>query len=236
MKKLSIVIIIILLNVNGKAQQRAGIFIDAARPGAKVEPSLHGIFFEEISHGGEGGLYAELIQNRGFEESRLPPATTLQNGFIVPERKPHFSLPNNRASDWRMRWEIKSPWPAWSVQASDSTSITLSLTKEKPLNEATANSLQVTINKVNANGVNNLVNEGFWGINTVKGETYDLSFFARTDNKYKGPLKVSLQSNEGKVLGSYDLKTITGGKFINSLFRLKLKFLSYHPLKDNGYI
>src|SRR6187551_3365728 len=127
MKKLSILIIIILLNVNGKAQQRAGIFIDAAKLGARVEPSLHGIFFEEISHGGEGGLYAELIQNRGFEESVLPPATSLENGFIVPHRTPHFSLPNNRASDWKMRWDIKSPFPAWSLQAADTSDISMTL-------------------------------------------------------------------------------------------------------------
>jgi alpha-L-arabinofuranosidase len=213
MKNLSILIIFFLVNVSVQAQQQATISIDAAKLGARVEPTLHGIFFEEISHGGEGGLYAELIQNRGFEESRLPPATTLENGFIVPERKPHFSLPNNRASDWRMRWEIKSPWPAWSLQSADSNAIKLALTKDNPLNDATPNSFQVTINKLNADGINNIVNEGFWGINTIKGETYNLSFFARTNNKFRGPLKVSLQSKDGKVLGSYEFKTITGGNW-----------------------
>jgi len=37
------------------------------QPGAKVSPSLYGIFFEEINQGGEGGLYGELLRNRGFE-------------------------------------------------------------------------------------------------------------------------------------------------------------------------
>src|ERR1700754_2640646 len=102
---------------------QATIAIDAGRLGASVSPTLHGIFFEEISHGGEGGLYAELIQNRGFEESRLPPATTLTDGFIVPNRTPHFSLPNNRASDWKMRWELHSQWPAWSLETGDAPGI-----------------------------------------------------------------------------------------------------------------
>ena len=208
MKKLPILVVILLVNVLVQAQQRATISIDAAKLGARVEPTLHGVFFEEISHGGEGGLYAELIQNRGFEESRLPPATTLQNGFIIPERKPHFSLPNNRASDWRMRWEVKSEWPAWSLQSADSNAIKLALTKDKPLNEVTPNALQVTINKLNPDGVNNLVNEGFWGIKTVKGDTYNLSFHVRTDSKFKGPIKVSLQSKEGKILGSYSFQSI----------------------------
>ena len=59
------------------AQQRASMVIHTGTVKNTVSPNLHGIFFEEISHGGEGGLYAEMIQNRGFEESRLPPGTTL---------------------------------------------------------------------------------------------------------------------------------------------------------------
>ena len=29
---------------------------------------MYGLFFEDISYGADGGLYAELIQNRNFEE------------------------------------------------------------------------------------------------------------------------------------------------------------------------
>src|SRR6266849_1915015 len=39
------------------------------RPGTQVSPSLYGVFFEEINHAGEGGLYAELVRNRDFEET-----------------------------------------------------------------------------------------------------------------------------------------------------------------------
>jgi len=191
------------------AQDRASITIDAATAGNPVSPTLHGIFFEEISHGGEGGLYAELIQNRGFEESRLPPNTTLQNGFIVPERAPHFSLPNNRASDWKMRWDLKSQWPAWSLRAGENADINLALTQEDPLNSATPNSLQVTIGKLDAQGKNDLLNEGYWGINTVKGDAYNLSFYAHTD-RYAGAFTVSLQSADGKILASHVFKSIAG--------------------------
>jgi alpha-L-arabinofuranosidase len=30
-------------------------------PGPKISPTLYGIFFEEINHAGDGGLYTELI-------------------------------------------------------------------------------------------------------------------------------------------------------------------------------
>ena len=33
-----------------------------------VNPDLYGLTIEEINHGIDGGLYAELIQNRSFED------------------------------------------------------------------------------------------------------------------------------------------------------------------------
>ena len=51
------------------------IVINLQDKGAEVASSMYGIFFEEINHAGDGGLYAELIQNRGFEEHELPSGT-----------------------------------------------------------------------------------------------------------------------------------------------------------------
>ncbi len=56
-------------------KQPAGtIRIDTAHPGAKISPLLYGIFFEEINRAGEGGIYAEMIQNRSFEDNTSYPA------------------------------------------------------------------------------------------------------------------------------------------------------------------
>src|SRR6187551_1961839 len=178
MKKLSILIIIILLNVNGKAQQRAGIFIDAAKLGARVEPSLHGIFFEEISHGGEGGLYAELIQNRGFEESKIPEGCTLDSGFIIPPQTPHYGT--GRVIDWKMPFEAKTDYPAWSLKTEGNAQANIALDLSKPLHESTPRSLRVDIAKMNEKGKVTVINEGFWGINIQKGESYDLAFYTRS--------------------------------------------------------
>lgn len=35
--------------------------------GAQVQPTMYGLFFEDINFGADGGLYAELIKNRSFE-------------------------------------------------------------------------------------------------------------------------------------------------------------------------
>ena len=41
--------------------------IDASKPIHSVHPDLYGIFFEEYSYSGEGGLYQQQIQNTNFE-------------------------------------------------------------------------------------------------------------------------------------------------------------------------
>jgi alpha-L-arabinofuranosidase len=43
------------------------ITIQADQPGAKINPAMWGIFFEDINFGADGGLYAELVKNRSFE-------------------------------------------------------------------------------------------------------------------------------------------------------------------------
>lgn len=41
--------------------------IDVAGVGPEVKPTMHGVFFEDINYGADGGLYAELVENRSFE-------------------------------------------------------------------------------------------------------------------------------------------------------------------------
>lgn len=55
------------------------ITIDVSREGAEVPASLYGVFFEEITHSGDGGLYAEMLMNRGFEDGNLPSGTTYKD-------------------------------------------------------------------------------------------------------------------------------------------------------------
>lgn len=45
------------------------INLDPSVTVTKVSPNLFGVFFEEINQAGEGGIYAELLQNRGFEKT-----------------------------------------------------------------------------------------------------------------------------------------------------------------------
>ncbi|XP_026413768.1 alpha-L-arabinofuranosidase 1-like [Papaver somniferum] len=47
--------------------QPAHLIVNASQGGSKIPETLFGIFFEEINHAGAGGLWAELVSNRGFE-------------------------------------------------------------------------------------------------------------------------------------------------------------------------
>lgn len=195
------------------SQLSASVAIHTNKEANKISPALHGIFFEEISHAGEGGLYGELIQNRGFEENRIPAGTVLKDGFLVPyPEKPHFMLEPGK-TDWKLEWPLKTDWPAWSAAGTGGNNITLSLTRQQPLNLATPNSMCVTIDGYNAAGKAQLINEGFWGIGVKKGEVYHLSFYAHTDAVFQGQLQVSLQSAAGSELAGYRFTGVKGSKW-----------------------
>lgn len=49
------------------AESQVQISIQADQPGAKINPAMWGVFFEDINFGADGGLYAELVKNRSFE-------------------------------------------------------------------------------------------------------------------------------------------------------------------------
>ncbi|MFF8969348.1 alpha-L-arabinofuranosidase C-terminal domain-containing protein [Streptomyces sp. NPDC014995] len=45
------------------------ITVDPAAKGASIDDTMYGVFFEDINRAADGGLYAELVQNRSFEYS-----------------------------------------------------------------------------------------------------------------------------------------------------------------------
>jgi alpha-L-arabinofuranosidase len=45
------------------------ITVDPTAKGARIDDTMYGVFFEDINRAADGGLYAELVQNRSFEYS-----------------------------------------------------------------------------------------------------------------------------------------------------------------------
>ena len=143
--------------------------VDINNKGPKISPTHYGIFFEDINHAADGGLYAELIQNRSMEDSETQP----------------------------VHWN--------AVHNSQSKSV-IELTAEDPLNGAHQKSLRVMITAADEQNLAGVQNDGYWGINVVKGREYKLSFWAKSDKKYKGVLKALLRSQgEVRFLGEVNI-------------------------------
>lgn len=58
-------LLVFCLGFNCFAQDR--VAIQVGREGRPISPDLFGIFFEDLNYAADGGLYAELVQNRSFE-------------------------------------------------------------------------------------------------------------------------------------------------------------------------
>ena len=151
-------------------QAQVTIDIDAQQRGPKVSPMLYGIFYEDINHAADGGIYAELIRNRSFEDG------------------PRYGAPA----------DIQG-WSTYATAPSQLTARLIQPTKKTPLlNSKQHNALSLDI-KASAAMPVCLVNEGYWGINVVQGRSYRLSFWAKT-LKYQGTLKATLCSKDGSQL------------------------------------
>lgn len=73
----------------------ATLNIEAGTPVAKVNPHLYGLMTEEINHSYDGGLYAELVQNRAFMDNKSQPV--------------HWSLVADKGATARMELDTNQP-------------------------------------------------------------------------------------------------------------------------------
>ncbi|HVG42745.1 MAG TPA: alpha-L-arabinofuranosidase C-terminal domain-containing protein [Chitinophagaceae bacterium] len=60
----SLCCLLIYASVNAQSNS---IIVHADKKGAPIQPTMWGLFFEDINFAADGGLYAELVKNRSFE-------------------------------------------------------------------------------------------------------------------------------------------------------------------------
>ena len=174
------------------------ITIDASLPQLQFSPDMYGIFFEDINHASDGGLYAELIQNRDFEADRIPENMTfVKKDTII------------NSVGWKEKYERPLSLQGWSLIKEGDYEGSIEQVNTDPLNAENPNSMKFEVAKTGKGRII-AVNEGFWGINVEKGKKYSLSVYARKDQKSKGAVKVSLESKTGKVYASKVINNITG--------------------------
>ena len=181
--------------------QSEPIRIDLGQKGAVVSPNLYGIFFEEISHAGDGGLYAELVQNRGFEEHVLPSSMTYRDGKAYAPDAMNYEHRNHR--NWNIPWNLEEKkMTGWRITGEKAVVNGEIVEATPPLHTNTPHAMQLTIKKVQKGGKAVLTNTGYWGIGLKAGEKYDLRFYVKSTN-YKGNITARLVNGEtGTSLGT----------------------------------
>lgn len=126
--------------------------------GKSISKDLFGIFIEDLNYTADGGLYAEMVQNRSFEYS--PSDVDLHE--------------YHKKGQWH-------PFTAWEFLKVGNAIATLSLETEKPLNANNRHYASVDIFTVGQQGAG-LRNNGYNGMVVRIGESYDLSVFLRAKN------------------------------------------------------
>ncbi|KAK3011185.1 hypothetical protein RJ639_011077, partial [Escallonia herrerae] len=134
------------------ANQTALLSVNASEAAARKMPkNLFGVFFEEINHAGAGGLWAELVQNRGFEAG----------GQSIPSNIYPWTIIGDESS-LNVSTDLSSCF--------DRNKVALRM---EVLCDSTGN------NACPPEGVG-IYNPGFWGMNIEQGKTYKVVLFVRS--------------------------------------------------------
>jgi len=65
--KITLLLALIIPMLQQSQAQTRKLTVDASKSVAPIQPTMYGIFYEDINFAADGGLYAEMIKNRGFE-------------------------------------------------------------------------------------------------------------------------------------------------------------------------
>jgi alpha-L-arabinofuranosidase len=99
----------------------------------------------------------------------------------------------------------------WSTVNTGGATATIALDTTDPINTtALTTSLRLDIPSLGSGQRARVANDGFWGIPVRPNTRYTASFYARADEKFSGPLTVSIESNDGAtIFASATVPTIT---------------------------
>lgn len=129
--------------------------IDVRKETVKLDSLLYGLFFEDINYGADGGIYAELIQNRSFEYF------------------PVYGKQNDEG--YKLH-----PMYAWGVLKSSDSAGQVYVTRSQPLNENNRNHIEIIC--LDGKSPIGIYNSGYDGIPLNQEERYDFSLYYRFEN------------------------------------------------------
>ncbi|MGC3989747.1 MAG: alpha-L-arabinofuranosidase C-terminal domain-containing protein [Chthoniobacteraceae bacterium] len=172
--------------------------IRADQPGAAVSPTLYGAFFEDINRAGDGGLYAEMVQNRSFEDFPDRPLawTTLENPTARYVITLDRSQPLNAKNPTSLKLQVDSISGGRVGLYNQGFKGGPEYPRDQPAQwlpkfEA---ALKTPVN----------------GLPVEAGKRYELSLYARAAGA-KGAVTVSLESQAGKILAAHEFTGLGTG-------------------------
>lgn len=202
MKQSLLLLLLSILSLNIEEGEDV-ITIDLSQEEAEIPSSLYGIFFEEITHSGDGGLYAEMIRNRGFEDGNLPSGTMLKDGHAVA--KPLYCYSNDSINHFKIAWHDSLYMEGWEVKCEGRTATSLhQITDQKPLNRATPHSLFLNLDKARSDVW--VINSGYWGIAVTEGEKYNFQFYLYTTDFCDCVVKAALIDSKDQIMTSRNIR------------------------------
>jgi alpha-L-arabinofuranosidase len=193
------VLLVLLPPVFAVATALAGeIIIHADKPGAQVSPTLYGAFFEDINRAGDGGLYAEMMQNRSFEDStNLLAWTPLENSNAVAMFALDKSSPLNTNNPTSLKVHIEKT-------GGGRVGVFNQGFKGVP-NEKIRDESGKFLQRF-ASAQNSPAN----GLAVQAGKEYQFSIYGRAQD-FSGRLTVSLETQAGEVLAKQALERFGAG-------------------------
>jgi len=151
-----------------------------------ISSTLYGAFFEEINFAGEGGLYAELIRNRDFEQ--------LGRGSVTGEPGPMIGHEHEYTAP---KIHVKSFAPWLPLNGTGCDSVIYKTDHESAPFPTNPVSLHIQVPSDTDCARVGILNPGYWGINVVAGRKYQLSFYARSNRLVQ--LSPALQTPSGSI-------------------------------------
>lgn len=185
------------------------ITIDVSREGAEIPSSLYGVFFEEITHSGDGGLYAEMVVNRGFEDGNLPSGTTYEDGYAVAKPLPCYA--NDSINRFRVKWKEGKEMNGWQVIDRNGKEADYAIVTDRPLHPATPHALQLHLGRSTSEV--QVINTGYWKMAATEGDAYRLVFYLNATSGSPEEVTASLIDTEGKPVGSSVFQVIRDGRW-----------------------
>jgi alpha-L-arabinofuranosidase len=175
--------------------ERLTIHMNAPR--VAVSSQLYGIFFEEINHAGEGGLYAEMVQNRDFEMTGLPGGCTWAGNLLKTN------------GGWYERKWFENELHGWSLVNGCAGRGSIHLDDSVPLNRRNLHAMRIQAESID--GRFGVANDGFYGMHVQQGCAYELSLYARTRPGEHFDLTVTMETPGGdKICARGTIENVGG--------------------------